>query len=525
MKNLNIEELSTRQKLGMLLCARSFEQDNAEDLEFVLDLIRNHSLGSIQVPFGKPEIMEKVKAAADYPIIIINDMEMGFPNSALPPVPMMALAACDRPEYYRAFARAVVTDAQKAGYNGMWGPVIDVLTVDGPCKVYRDFSDDPMRVAKAAEEICRVFANNSFLSCGKHYPGGDFGDVDTHMANMASATTREELLNEKLVPYLYLMEKGLLPTIMSGHGTHSDVDPEHPASLSKPTIDLIRERGYDGLCFTDSFAMMAILQKYSEEKIYGMAIAAGNDVVLPNYRTPNRQIFEMLVKNYEDGAFTEERLNEAVRRVLATQDIVGRQPEQPGLLTDEDVKNYYAIARDCITAVTDPGVDAALPADNKDRLFIIVGDESDSKAGKVVSEAIARNWYCPDLIAAKIRTEFPEAEVVWLPEYPSANDNDRVLVAATRHKEVVFVTYCTTRPYLGTDCMTRRAEAVINALIYSGKVSAVLHFGNPFAQRPIKHVPRRLFGYMMPQSQEYAIEVLAGKLPARGKLPFEVKFD
>lgn len=523
MKNLKQEELTTRQKLGMLMCARGFEINDGEDLDFVIELIRDHSLGCVQVPIGRADIMERVKQAADYPIIIVADMEMGYPKSKLPPVPMMALSACNRPECYRAFARSVVTDAQKAGYNAMWGPVIDVLLSDGPCKVYRDFSDDPMEVAKAAEEIARVFANNHFLSCGKHYPGGDFGGVDTHMANLASTSTREELLNKTLVPYFYLLEKGLLPTIMSGHGTHPDVDPDYPASLSKKTIDLIRDRGFDGVCFTDSLAMMAILQQFGEEKIMGMAVAAGNDIVLPNYRSSNRRNFELLVKNYEDGAFTEARLNEAVRRVLAAQAFVGERAGQPDLMTDADVENYYAIASDCITAVTDPGVAAALPADNTDRLFVIVGDQADVKAGKVEGEAIARNWYSPDLIEERIREDFPQAEIAWLPEYASANDNDRVLVAATRHKEVVFVTYCTTRPYLGTDCMTRRAEALINALIHSGKVSAVVHFGNPYALQPIKHVPRRLFGYMMPQSQQYAIDVLAGKLPAKGRLPFKVE--
>ena len=138
---------------------------------------------------------------------------------------------------------------------------------------------------------------------------------------------------------------------------------------------------------------------------------------------------------------------------------------------------------------------------------------------------MTRDWYHPEDIEKKIHEEFPEAEVVWLPEYPNAKDNEKVLLAATRHKEVVFITYCNTRPYLGTDCMTRRVESVINALIMSEKVSAVVHFGNPFAQKPVKHVARRLFGYMMPQSQLHAIEVLAGKLPAPGKLPFHVEFE
>lgn len=42
-----------------------------------------------------------------------------------------------------------------------------------------------------------------------------------------------------------------------------------------------------------------------------MVIAAGNDIALPNYRTRGRDAFAMLIKNYENGMFTEERLNEA----------------------------------------------------------------------------------------------------------------------------------------------------------------------------------------------------------------------
>jgi len=61
-------------------------------------------------------------------------------------------------------------------------------------------------------------------------------------------------------------------------------------------------------------------------------------------------------------------------------------------------------------------------------------------------------------------------------------------------------------------------------LITSDKVSAVLHFGNPMAMPEIDHVPRRLFGYRMPDSQLRAIEVPAGKLPAKGTLPYDITF-
>ena len=522
MKNLRIEDLSTEQKNGMLLCARSFNYADGDDLEFTLELIRNHALGCVQVPYKKPDVIKKIRDAADYPILMIMDMEMGFPTSEMPPVPMMTLAACDKPEYYRAFAKAVVADATAAGCNGTWGPVIDVLSGDGPCKVYRTFSDDHEHVARAAEQIAQVFADNGFISCGKHYPGGSH-ERDSHMANTGSFETKEELMARALPPYKYLMDRGLLPTIMVGHSIFHNIDPEYPASLSKKVIDIIREMGFDGVCYSDSFGMMAILQQYGEDKIYGMAVAAGNDIVLPNYRTSMRRNYEMLMNNYRDGAFTEERLNEAVRRVLAAQAIVGAQPKNPTPFTELDRETYYNIARDCITAVTDPGLDAALPADNKDRLFVLVTDEGAS-GDELAQEMVTRSWYHPDAIEKKIRQEFPEAEVVTLPEFPTAKANERVLLAATRHKEVVCVTFCNTRPYLGTDCLTRRVEAVINALAMSGKVSAILHFGNPYALKTLDHLPRKLFGYMMPESQLYAIEVLSGKIPARGKLPYNVEF-
>ena len=99
-----------------------------------------------------------------------------------------------------------------------------------------------------------------------------------------------------------------------------------------------------------------------------------------------------------------------------------------------------------------------------------------------------------------------------------------MLRAATGYDEVVFVTFCTTACYLGTDSLTRRTEAVLNALASSKKLSTIVHFGNPHALLPVKHVPRKIFGYMIPESQDYAIDVIAGKLEAKGTLPFKIEY-
>lgn len=103
MNYLKVEDLTTEQKLGILLCGRRW--DTQEDIDFTLELIKNHALGSVQIPINKnaPELIKKIKEVADYPIIIVNDMEKGYPRSPLPKVSPLTLAACATNEHYKAF--------------------------------------------------------------------------------------------------------------------------------------------------------------------------------------------------------------------------------------------------------------------------------------------------------------------------------------------------------------------------------------------------------------------------------------
>lgn len=517
---LKFEELTLEQKLGMTYCARPLKD---ADLEFTLELIKKRLIGSVQVPPRKPQYMKRIQEVADYPIIIVCDTETGFPTSKKQPIPLMSLSACNKPEFYEVFAKAIATEARAAGYNATWGPVIDILSCNGPARVYRMFSDDTQRVCEAAEVMCRVYKRNGYMSCGKHYPGGKSLPYDSHMGPTVSDSDMDDLLNRSLLPYKYLMERDLLPSIMTTHRTFPKIDPDNAGTMSPKVQRIIRDLGWDGVCWSDSFAMMSILQQYGEENILGIAIAAGNDIVLPNYRTPVEVSWGHLLKNYEDGMITDERLDEAVRRVLALQNRLAEIPEAVDVFTEEDQVLYDSIARESVTAVCDEGVGATLDP-CKSKLFVILTPNT-FNAEEELFETTSNTWYYPQKIAQKIRKVYPDAGIEFLPEYPHNKDNERVLVASTRYDETVFVTYCETRAYLGTDCMTRRAESVINAVALAGKLAAVAHFGNPFALEPLLHVKRKIFGYTMPDAQLCAIDVLAGTCDANGTLPFYVKFQ
>ena len=81
---LNLKDMTLEQKLGFVMCARVVY--GMPDPDFVLEMVRKRAVGCIQIPTQDREFVEKVRACADYPILIINDAEQGFPASKLPKV-------------------------------------------------------------------------------------------------------------------------------------------------------------------------------------------------------------------------------------------------------------------------------------------------------------------------------------------------------------------------------------------------------------------------------------------------------
>lgn len=517
---LTIEQMTPEQKIGRVLCAR--RTNVAEDLEFTLELIRNQACGCVQVQVNdKAEaLIRTLREAADYPLLIINDMENGFAPSGLPSVTSATLAACKNREYTRAFAAAIARDARATGFSGCWSPVVDILrTPSDKLGTLRKAGDTAEAVTDFARDILEVFASYRFQGSCKHYPGGHTSGADTHMTNATNTVDEAELLGVDLVPYLTMHREGLLQGVMVDHAFYPQIDPDYPASLSKKVIGILRRAGYDGLIYTDSLAMMAILQRYGEAGAMVLALNAGNDIILPNYRTPTKEVYEMMLKAYKNGEIDEARLDEAVRHVMAAEAWCAEAPTAPVPVPENIEEILHAVSRDCVSTDCAEGLSPAIDPTER-RLFVVLTEQGFRMDGPA-QEISFGNFYHPQRVIDAIRERFPNAEITTLPEFPSANANDIVLTKATAHDKVVFVSFCMTSCYLGADRMTRRVEAMIDALTASGKLEALVHFGNPLATRELGLRPARtLFGYNAPAAQVYAFDVLAGAIPAKGTVPY-----
>lgn len=537
-KELKLEDLTIEQKLGMVMHGLFTKDDNWEgfedNLNYTIELIKKRSLGAVWVSprFKETQrIMKAVKEAADYPILIFTDAEAGLGDYQIGRHNNLGMTGSEDLAY--TFGKVTATVAKQMGYNIVCDPVLDIPQGDCACGgTNRSLGSDKEMVAKLGKAIAKGMHDCGILTVAKHYPSPAKKPtktfprpipVDSHMAPVRSTVTKEDLLNISLYSYKALMEENLMDGIMVGHCSLPEIDPDYPSSLSKKVIDIIRDEGFDGIFLTDALEMMAIKAKFGDDNPTGLAIAAGNDLALT--WTTAKTAYERMLKCYEKGLIPDDRLDEAVRRILDAQHKVMLNSEIKPELTEEDIGKFNQISTDAIYSKTDEGISASIPTDKKHLFILTVKAEQElNSEGKLTVDTFSDDWYKPALLAKKIEELFPNSTVLPIPQFPSATNNETILSASVKHDDVIFVNFADAPAYAGSDRITQRLTGLVNALNISGVLKTVIHFGNPFVLEDLNHVERLLIGPISTKSTLAAIEVLAGKREAKGALTYEVDF-
>lgn len=523
MRELKLEELTTRQKLGMAMIGHIWYWDDFDgeaNLEHTLELIRNHSLGAVWIQPGeqnRERVIAAIKEAADYPILIMADAESGIKPYNIGR--HNALGCTGSEELAYTFGKAVGVTARQMGYNMICNPVLDMNKTRSNT---RSLGGDKYKVSQLAIAMARGMHDGGILTVGKHYPSAK-GDkpVDSHMAEATSSVTKEELLDYYLYPYLQMMKEGLLDGIMTGHTRLTEIDPDYPASLSQKVIGVIREQGFEGVALTDALVMMGVAAKFGARTCKGLAIAGGNDLALT--WGPVKDDYEAICETYDQGLIDDERLDEAVRRVLAAQHKTLAEPACTEL-TQEDQEKFSRINRDAVYARTDEGVETPLSREGRHYFVVMVQSGVEiSEQGKLsVATFVENGWYRPRKIMEQLESTFPNSKAVAINEFPTPGQNKDVLERSVDYDDVVFVTFSESQAYVGPECFTTRIIALVDALQITQRVSTIVHFGNPFVLEALEHIPRVVIGCPSAASVECTLDVLAGKYPAKGVLTHEV---
>ncbi len=513
---LKFEELTLEQKLGLTINMVLHGRD--VDDEYVFDQIKKRAVGSVWIQQGignYKERIAKVREIADYPILIITDGESGVGDFLVGK--HNAIGTTGSVKHAYAFGKAVGVTSRKLGYNVVCDPVVDMK--DGSM---RSLGTDREKVAELSLAISQGMHDGGVLSVAKHFPVGQKRDnVDAHMAESTCGDTEEELLEYCLYPYMKLRENGLLDGVMTTHTRYPNIDEKYPASLSKTVIDILRNSGFDGFAITDALCMMGIRAKFDDVEAKGLALNAGNDILLP-YFPNNEQQFNEYLEAYNSGLVSEEALDAAVKRVLAAQHKTMLLPTDTEL-SDEDIATFNSINKDGIYTRLDEGIGQTISRDGKHFFIISVKQETDIKDGRVDVDTFSIGWQKPERIVKKIQELFPNAGYQIIHEFPSQYDMTKSLDNSLGCDQLVVMTFTEALACTGPEFLTHRLVNLISAMQLTDRISTLIHFGNPHVLEELPHIPRVILGGHSADSVDAALEVLAGEYPANGTPTYDFK--
>lgn len=510
-RELVFEELTLDQKLGMLLCANIVAEKDPENL---LQMIRERKIGAVY--FGRAKREEHaamVNAAADYPILTVSSGEQGGPRYPFPSIRSLGATGYSEELAY-TWGKLLGYDLRMTGMNTANTFVVDLSSVN-----IRHIGDNAEGVARCAVAAVRGMHDVGIFSIVKHYPGPGDSSIDSHMQEGRNERSLDELMSYDLLPYFRLLEEGLLDGVMPGHRVTVAVDPDRPSSISKKVMDILRERGWEGVSMTDALNMMGIVLKYGKEAPTPLSIAAGNDFALP-WDVPCDVGFKLLKDGYEAGVFTEEQLDAAVKRVLLAQHKVNLLTEIEPTLTERDIENYHRIARDCISGHYAEGVSHAIPQDGR-HLFVILSEHT-TNGGDVEKNEVPflNEWFHPLLAEERVKALFPNSDCIFLPEFPSGTYNMKFFDKQLGYDSVVYLINHRSQAYIGRDCLSERILSVMRSLQSTNRISAILHFGNPHMIDEVPRCDRLLLGYTSDVCVEHALHILRGDYEAVGTVPY-----
>lgn len=521
MKPLKLEELTLEQKIGQLIIVRGFIDE--ADRKYIMEMTENKAVGGFQIGYSPTckELIAEINERAGYPILICANMEYGFAGTKTKFPALLGLSATNDPELAYKAARVAAIETKAFGFNMIWGPVVDYSGAGKICKNTRTMGDDPETVTRFAKAIVKGYADEGVLATAKHFPGGSDGTGDNHLGLTSSEFSLDELCAHDLVPYLELFKNSELPALMTTHKIFKNIDPDFPATLSKKMMGIAREKGFDGLIQSDSLAMMGVCQAFGEKECLALAIAAGCDQVLPNYRLPFKDAYDALMEAYNKGIITPQRLDEAVRRIIEAQNKTLKEASKTEL-TDEDYDTIEELNKKGLCYLGKDGVAPELSKDGK-KVFVLCSENEypyDSAENPELEEKDTFAYKNVLKQAEMVKEYFPEAETIIISEYPNHVQNEKVALAASRADEVVFCTFCRPHSYLGSDGITNRVEYLIKS--NPKKTAAVLHIGNPYEVSKLTTVPRVFLGHLGGDSLKYTLRALKGEFVPTGKIPVKI---
>ena len=270
------------------------------------------------------------------PLLIAANLEAGGNGIAAEGTlvaSQMTVAATGDAGYAAKLAEACAEEGNAVGANYAFAPVSDIdYNFRNPITNTRTYGADPAFVAECASRYTKECQSRGLAVSVKHFPGDGRDERDQHLCTTVNDLSCEEWDKTYGAIYKRLISEGA-KTFMVGHimqpAYSKALNPSLkdgeilPASLSKELLcGLLRGKlGFEGLIITDATTMAGFDAAMPRDKAVPAAIAAGCDMFL--FTKNLDEDYSFMVRGVEEGVITQERLDEAVLRILALKASLG----------------------------------------------------------------------------------------------------------------------------------------------------------------------------------------------------------
>ncbi len=319
------------EKIGQLF----FNMGSSRTEDYLKMTVNDYHIGGIRYnPGTADEIYEQnriLQENSKIPLIIACNTENGGNGACTDGTPIggqTKIGATRNVDYAYQLGYMANKEAAAIGCNLSFAPVSDIMyNWENPVIGLRTYGNEPKRVAEMAKAYMDgAHANPGFCCAAKHFPGDGLDFRDQHVANSVNDMSCEEWDETFGMVYRTLIDNGL-EAIMAGHimqpayarHFNPDItdDEMMPATLSPELIQgLLREKlGFNGMVLTDASHMVGLTCRMKRSDVLPAAIAAGVDMFL--FFNEMDEDFASMKQGYMDGRITEERLDDALHRILA----------------------------------------------------------------------------------------------------------------------------------------------------------------------------------------------------------------
>ncbi len=324
------DSLSTEEKIGQLF----FMVGRSVDEKYFTHITKDIGVGGLMCrSFAKEDVIKTVEILqknSKIPMLIAANLESGGYGITTDGTKIgsnMMVSATNDKKYAGHLGRICGIEGRAVGANYAFAPVCDIdYNYRNPITNTRTFGSNPDHVLECSLEYMKACQNEGLAVSIKHFPGDGVDDRDQHLVTSINSLSVEDWDKSYGMIYKSLIENGA-KTVMVGHimqpAYSKYLNPNlkdseiMPATLSEELLNgLLREKlGFNGLIITDATTMAGFNIPMPRNLAVPYAIQRGCDMFL--FTKNLDEDISFMMDGYNKGIITEERLEDAVLRILA----------------------------------------------------------------------------------------------------------------------------------------------------------------------------------------------------------------